>query len=169
MKRIGYILRSYPRLSQTFVVNEILSLEQLGLDLHLFAITNPREPMVQAQVAQVRAPVEYLEDAAARERAAIRADHAAAERRDQRRYAETQRYVEQRAYLDQGYTNASRFECFDLAVYLARRLEEQRGAGRPIEHLHAHFAHDPTLIALLVHMLTGLPFSFTAHARDLVQ
>lgn len=169
MKRIGYILRSYPRLSQTFVVNEILSLEQLGLDLHLFAITNPREPIVQAQVAQVRAPVEYLEEAAARERAAILADHAAAERRAPQRYAETAGYVEQHAELDQGYTTASRFECFDWAVYLARRLDEERSAGRPIEHLHAHFAHDPTLIALLVHKLTGLPFSFTAHARDLVQ
>jgi len=47
MKRIAYILRSYPRLSQTFIVNEILSLEQLGLNLHLFAITNPHEPIVQ--------------------------------------------------------------------------------------------------------------------------
>jgi len=169
MKRIGYILRSYPRLSQTFVVNEILSLEQLGADLHLFAIANPREPIVQAQVAQVRAPVEYLEDAAARERAAILADHAAIERQEPRRYADTIRYVEQRADLDEGYVTASRFECFDLAVYLARRLEDERRMGRPIDHLHAHFAHDPTLIALLVHMLTDLPYSFTAHARDLVQ
>ena len=40
--RVGYILRSYPRLSQTFILNEILALEQLGLRLHIFAITNPR-------------------------------------------------------------------------------------------------------------------------------
>jgi glycosyltransferase involved in cell wall biosynthesis len=38
-----------------------------------------------------------------------------------------------------------------------------------IKHLHAHFAHDPTLIAMLAHMLTGIPYSFTAHARDLYQ
>src|SRR4051812_4803436 len=76
MKRIAYILRSYPRLSQTFIVNEILALEQLGLNLHLFAITNPHEPIVQEYVAQVRAPVEYLEDAAKRARAAVLAEHA---------------------------------------------------------------------------------------------
>jgi glycosyltransferase involved in cell wall biosynthesis len=35
--------------------------------------------------------------------------------------------------------------------------------------LHAHFAHDPTLIAYLVHSIAGIPFSFTAHARDLYQ
>jgi glycosyltransferase involved in cell wall biosynthesis len=35
--------------------------------------------------------------------------------------------------------------------------------------VHAHFAHDPALVGLLVHRLSGLPFSFTAHARDLYQ
>ncbi|HET7160050.1 MAG TPA: hypothetical protein VFI62_13720, partial [Burkholderiales bacterium] len=160
MKRIAYILRSYPRLSQTFIVNEILALEQLGTQLHLFAITNPHEQIVQGNVGQVRAPVQYLEDAANHERAAVLAAHTWAEQHVPKHYAATRSYVEQSTDLDQGYTTASRFECFDWAVYLARRLEEERGAGRPIEHLHAHFAHDPTLIALLVHKLTGLPFSF---------
>ena len=169
MKRIAYILRSYPRLSQTFIVNEILALEQLGLNLHLFAITNPHEPIVQAQVAQVRAPVEYLEESANRERSAVLVEHAWAEQQAPESYAEARSYVEQRDDLDDGYTNASRFECFDYAVHLAGLLERERRAGRPIDHLHAHFAHDPTLIALLVHMLTGVSFSFTAHARDLVQ
>jgi glycosyltransferase involved in cell wall biosynthesis len=169
MKRIAYILRSYPRLSQTFIVNEILSLEQLGLNLHLLAITNPHEPIVQQNVAQVRAPVEYLEDAAKRERADLLAEHAWAERLMPAGYAATHSYVDLTAELGQGYTSASRYECFDYAVHIAALLERERSAGRPIDHLHAHFAHDPTLIALLVHMLTGISFSFTAHARDLVQ
>ena len=38
-----------------------------------------------------------------------------------------------------------------------------------IDHLHAHFAHDPTFIAQLVHLITGITYSFTAHARDLFQ
>src|SRR3954447_2464382 len=152
MKRIGYILRSYPRLSQTFIVNEILALEQLGQNVHLFAITNPHEPIVQAQAAQIHAPVEYLEDAAKRGRAAMLAEHVWAEQQAPARYAEARSYVERTNDLDEGYTSASRFECFDYAVHVAGLLERERRAGRPIEHLHAHFAHDPTLIALLVHM-----------------
>jgi glycosyltransferase involved in cell wall biosynthesis len=169
MQRIAYILRSYPRLSQTFIVNEILALEQLGLNLHLFAITNPHEPIVQGNVAQVRAPVIYLEDAASRTRDTVLAEHAWIEQLTPARYAKVRNYVEQNAELDEGYTSASRFECFEYAVRLAALLERERSAGNPIDHLHAHFAHDPTLIALLVHMLTGISFSFTAHARDLVQ
>src|SRR6266496_5703767 len=100
MSRIAYILRSYPRLSQTFIVNEILALEQLGVNLHLFAITNPHEPIVQEYVAQVRAPVEYLEDAVKHERAAVLAEHSWVAQQVLGRYAETRRYVEQRADLD---------------------------------------------------------------------
>src|SRR3954447_26438522 len=126
MQRIGYILRSYPRLSQTFIVNEILALEQLGLNICVFAITNPHEPIVQAQVAQVRAPVEYLEDAAKRERSAVLAEHAWAKQQAPVLYAKARTYVEQRTDLDNGYTSASRYECFDYAVHLAGLLERER-------------------------------------------
>ena len=169
MQRIGYIIRSYPRLSQTFIVNEILALEQQGVALHLFPITDPREPIVQAQVRQVRAPIEFLEQARARGRIALAGDHLAALRAAPARYARARAYVAQRADLDQGYTSASRAECLDMAVYLAALLRREARAGRPIGHLHAHFAHDPALIALLAQQLTGISFSFTAHARDLVQ
>ena len=36
-----------------------------------------------------------------------------------------------------------------------------------LTHLHAHFAHDPTLVTMFVHYLTGIPYSFTAHAKDI--
>jgi len=164
--RVGYILRSYPRLSQTFILHEILALEQLGVSLQIFAITNPREPVAQAQVAEVRAPVQYLEDVTRRSRAAILREHLRTALESPRRYAAALRYVLRNKVIDTGYTASSRLECFHQAVYLARQL---RRPDNMIEHLHAHFAHDPALIALLAHMLTGISFSFTAHARDLFQ
>jgi glycosyltransferase involved in cell wall biosynthesis len=163
---IGYILRSYPRLSQTFVLHEILALESLGLALRLFAITNPHEPMTQPQVAEVRAPLQYLEAVTSRPGRARAAEHLQTAIESPRRYLATLRYVLRNAAIDRGYTASSRWECFHQAVFLTRQL---RRSDNRIGHLHAHFAHDPTLIALLTHMLTGISFSFTAHARDLVQ
>src|ERR687890_2833049 len=61
-KQIGYLLRSYPRLSQTFVLNEILALEKIGVSIQIFALTNPHEKVVQMQVDQVQAPVHYLDE-----------------------------------------------------------------------------------------------------------
>jgi glycosyltransferase involved in cell wall biosynthesis len=164
--QVGYILRSYPRLSQTFILHEVLALEQLGVALRIFAITNPREPMAQAQVAEVRAPVQYLEDITRRPRTTIMREHLRTALESPRRYAATLRYVLRNKEIDTAYTASSRFECFHQAIYLARQL---RRPDNTIGHLHAHFAHDPALIALLAHMLTGISFSFTAHARDLFQ
>src|SRR5437016_13086481 len=110
MQRIGYILRSYPRLSQTFILNEILALEQVGQNLHLFAITNPREPIVQAQVAAVRAPVAYLEDAGKRGRLAILSEHIRAAASGPGRYPRGSLYSMQRRDLDEGYCAAASYQ-----------------------------------------------------------
>jgi glycosyltransferase involved in cell wall biosynthesis len=167
---VGYILRSYPRLSQTFILNEILALEQRGVRIVIFAGTDPREPVVQPEVGQVQAPVHYLETATQRPAALIAAEHLRLALAAPRRYFRALRYVLAHRNIDTGYHAASRFACFTQAVYLARLLRvEQRRQGRAAGHLHAHFAHDPTLIAVLAQMLTGLPYSFTAHARDLYQ
>lgn len=163
---VVYLLRSFPRLSQTFIVNEIVALQRLGVPIHVFALTNPQETIVQPQVAQVRPPVQYLDAHLNRTRSA----HTRMALRHPLRYLTTLWYVLRHRELDRGYTTSSRFRCLTYAVVLASllRREEQR-SGTRLRHLHAHFAHDPTLIALLLHKLTGMSYSFTAHARDLYQ
>jgi glycosyltransferase involved in cell wall biosynthesis len=167
--RVVYILRSFPRLSQTFILNELLALERLGLRLQVFPITNPREALVQHKVAEVRAPTRYLETAVRRSRWAIVREHLLVASRAPRRYLSTLAFVLRRRDLAAGYATASRFTCFVEAVYLARILGRERSNGGPPTRVHSHFAHDPTLIALLLKRLTGLPYSFTAHARDIYQ
>lgn len=162
--RVAYIVRSFPRLSQTFILNEILELERQGADVRIFAMTDPRESIVQDGVQRLRAPVEILDGA--RPRISVAVDHLRAAGRSPLRYLKTLAEITRRSDIDAGYVTASRFACFAHAVHLARIL------GRPscrVTHVHAHFAHDPTLVALLLNRLTGVPFSFTAHARDLYQ
>ena len=65
-ERVIYVVRSWPRLSQTFIVNEVLAVERAGLELAIFSLVRSGEPLVQPQVAAVRAGVDYLEDATAR-------------------------------------------------------------------------------------------------------
>jgi glycosyltransferase involved in cell wall biosynthesis len=72
-----------------------------------------------------------------------------------------------RPELAAGYSTSSTAACFARAVGLAAWIERERRRGRPIDHVHAHFAHDPALVAFFTRRLTGVPFSFTAHARDL--
>jgi glycosyltransferase involved in cell wall biosynthesis len=78
-------------------------------------------------------------------------------------------YIATHPKIDQGYSASGRWICFLQAVHLVYLLLPKVYPAKRIDHLHAHFAHDPTLIAFLAHTITGLPFSFTAHARDLYQ
>ena len=57
---IGFLLKTYPKLSETFILNEILELERQGLNLHIFSLRHPSEQRTHPGVAQVKAPVTYL-------------------------------------------------------------------------------------------------------------
>jgi len=161
------LVRSWPRLSQTFVVNEVLALERRGTSLEIFSMVRSGEVVVQPQVAEVRAPVRYLADPQSWRTTVLQ--HLMLLTATPLRYARTWAFVLRHPELSAGYSTTSTLGCLRAAVRVAAVVTWLRGSGSPPEHLHAHFAHDPTLVALLVHRLTGLPYSFTAHARDLVQ
>ncbi|MDQ3930809.1 MAG: colanic acid biosynthesis glycosyltransferase WcaL, partial [Chloroflexota bacterium] len=58
--RIGYVLKRYPRYSETFVVNEILAHEAEGVQIDIFSLRPPNDDHFQDAISQVRAPVTYL-------------------------------------------------------------------------------------------------------------
>src|SRR5258706_2053252 len=58
--RVGYVLKMFPRLSETFILNEVLELEQQGFALHIFSLKRPAEAVFHAQTKLVRSPITYL-------------------------------------------------------------------------------------------------------------
>ena len=44
---VGYLTKRFPRLSETFILDEIIGLEQAGVPLRLFAVANPGEGLAQ--------------------------------------------------------------------------------------------------------------------------
>ena len=122
-KQIGYLLRSYPRLSQTFILNEILALETIGVSIQIFALTNPHEKVVQRQVDQVRAPVHYLDDDIQPRSLMNRLnENAQVARLHFRGYLRSLVYIAANRGIDKGYTASSRWECFRQAVHLIHLL-----------------------------------------------
>jgi glycosyltransferase involved in cell wall biosynthesis len=163
-----YLVRSWPRLSQTFIRDELLALERRGVELTLFSLVPSGETIVQPRVAAVRAPVTYLADPLPPLRQRIVSQLRVAGH-SPRRYLRTWWFARSRPSLSAGYSTCSTRRCFGHAVQVAAAVLDLQRADRPPSHVHAHFAHDPALVALLVHRLTGLPYSLTAHARDLYQ
>lgn len=153
---IAYVLKMYPRFSETFILNEILELERQGVDLRIYSSLKPNDGRFHANLARVRAPVIYLPEYLPTEPARVFAAHRALTSRDALRYARVLRYALS------SHSPLKAFRRFMKAGVLAEHLHTQ-----PVEHLHAHFASSATRVAMFAHFLTGIPYSFTAHAKDI--
>ena len=158
---VGYLTKRFPRLSETFILDEILGLEAAGVPLRLFAIADPEEVIVQPDVSQVASPVGYLHSghgrwAAVRDYLRFLRSHVTLLRRRPLRWCAVV------GHIAVARRHVSTIKHFLEAGALAVELE---GAGA--EHVHAAFAHGPASIAHFVHLLTDMPFSFAAHAKDL--
>ncbi|HEY7721627.1 MAG TPA: glycosyltransferase [Pedococcus sp.] len=168
-EQVIYVVRSWPRLSQTFIVNEVLALEQQGVELAIFSLARSGETLVQPQVARVHAPVVYLEDRARLRGRARLWPYLEVLADSPTRFVRTALFALRHRGLADGYGECTTRECFAQAVLIARAVTRRRASGDRVAHLHAHFAHDPALVGLFASRLAGLTFSFTAHARDLLQ
>ena len=158
--KIGYLLKTYPKLSETFILNEIVQLEKLGMPLHLFSIRRPpQEERFHPGVFQVQANVTYLASISwgknIFDSAIIGMDHLELFLKNPISYLATLRF-------HYGPAKARRRKEFIHAGFLTRALQR-----RNITHLHAHFANVPTYLAELVRRFSGITYSFTAHAKDI--
>jgi len=157
---VAYLTKRFPRLSETFILDEILGLEDAGVPLRLYAGADPGEPVTQPDVARVASPVSYLHEpgfaAALRRVPDTLVAHAGLLAGDPRRYGHAL------AHLLRHPDRRTTLRHFLIAGRLVRQLRRDRA-----RHLHAAFAHTPASIAHYTHLLSGLPFSFAGHAKDL--
>ncbi len=158
---VFYLTKRFPRLSETFILHEILGLEEAGVPLRVFALAEGAEAMVQPEVARLRHPVTYL-----RVRGGIgpRALHLLRTGAAHAHLAANHpaRYLWVLAYILVKRRHLSTLRHFVEAGLLADLALRCRA-----RHVHGAFAHGPATVAHLVHLLTGLPFSFAGHAKDL--
>jgi glycosyltransferase involved in cell wall biosynthesis len=149
LPRVGYVLKMYPRFSETFVVSELLAVEAAGTHVEVVSLRPPADGRFHESLAEVRAPVTYLKHSGIRA-ADVWASLSAA-RADLPGLAGCLDQL-----LDVAVVDAVQ------AVELARLVR-----ARGLTHLHAHFGSAATTVARLAGRLTGVPYSFTAHAKDI--
>lgn len=147
---IGYVLKRYPRFSETFVVNEILAHEAAGQPIEIFALRPVEETHFQDNLGRVRAPVTRVRDRFSSAEPVWDRLRAA--------QAELPGALDVLARLD-GIASGQ-----DVAQALEVAVEARR---RGVVHLHAHFGTVATSIARLAAAMAGIGYSFTAHAKDI--
>lgn len=148
------VVNGFPRLSETFVLHELLELERQGLRLQVVALRRPEEVVQQEALLRLKADVEYLPDLAeADPKLALRVARIALFLRRPLRYLNA--VAEVIASPDYSGVDLRR------AVLLAHRLVR---LGAP--PLYVHFANRPATVGRFAALLAGVPFGLSAHAKD---
>lgn len=156
--RVAYILLWFPEPSQTFILNEVNTLVRLGLDVRVYTLYGSRPATRLAGMAEVLAPVHHLGTAA------LKSLVQALLRLGRTWGPEAARFLRRVA--------VRRWRSLETAgealwavlagVHLARRFKAEG-----IDRIHAPWADGPATAAWVASTLTGIPFSFGAHAQDI--
>lgn len=157
---VAYIMKRYPRLTETFIINEIRAMERLGADLRIFSLLQPEPPPHHPMVAEVAAPLHVLPNVWATKLKRIGYSHAMALKSAPLRYLDATARAFQWSAISK--KPLAVWKHFFRAGFIAVECRRQG-----ITHIHAHFANTPTAVAHFASLMSGIPFSFTAHAKDL--
>jgi colanic acid/amylovoran biosynthesis glycosyltransferase len=156
-KRIAYMMSRFPKISETFILYEMLALEQIGVKIEVFPLIQHREPKMHAEAASFVARAHYSKPFSLE----IVQAHLSWMLRNPFTYW--------KCWIDVLWGNRAslKFLARSIIVMLQAGLFAKQMQAHGIEHIHAHWATHPTLAAFIIHQLTGIPYSFTAHAHDI--
>jgi glycosyltransferase involved in cell wall biosynthesis len=154
--RVAFVLKGYPRLSETFIAQEVLALERRGLEILIVSLRHPTDRTTHPIHRLIRAPLLYLPEYLYQE-----------PRRVKRGWSRSRRYPGYKAARAAWLADLrrdptpNRVRRFGQALVLAAELPEQIG------HIHAHFLHTPASVARYAALMTGLNWTVSAHAKDI--
>ncbi|MGB3258023.1 MAG: glycosyltransferase [Ornithinimicrobium sp.] len=150
--RTGYVVKVYPRFSETFVVTEILSREEAGENLTLFALRPTSDSRFHPEIARVEAPVYHLNKPTKLADTWAAIAQAEAELPDfASRFAGLLPFMAQ-------------VEATEAVQGITLALQAQRSG---ITRLHVHFASSQARVARIAATLLDIPFTVTTHAKDI--
>ncbi len=175
---VGYVLKGYPNTSETFIANEIYLLERMGMRCRIFSVLKPEGQQRHAVTEKIKAPLTYLPPVSPLSESFFPiwflihvprfiGSHLKLARLRPGAYFRTfawmlrmsLRYRTGRPALP----DPVFFKEFLQAGFIALRVLRTPA----VRHLHAHFGHGATTIAMFASNICGVPFSFTGHAKDI--
>src|SRR5215203_55862 len=155
-QRMAVVVKGYPRLSETFIAQEILALEERGIDLDIWSLRHPTERAVHPMHKQIRAPVAYLPEYLYRE--PLRVARGLLWGVRQPAFEALMRVFWRDLRRD---PTPNRMRRLGQAFVLGRELPGD------VTHLHVHYLHTPASVVRYAALLAGRTWTFSAHAKDI--
>ena len=154
--RVAFVLKGYPRLSETFIAQEIAALERRGLPIIIVSLRQPTDKRRHPVHGEIRAPLLYLPEYLLLQ--PFRVLRAWWKVRRTQNYSSVFSLWSKDLRRD---PTPNRIRRFGQALVLAAELPQD------VTRLHAHFLHTPASVARYTALLRGLPWSGSAHAKDI--
>ena len=154
--KFAYIMSRFPKLTETFVLDEIVALRRLGVDVDVYPLLRTSERIVHKDAMEIGRSAHFHPFFSWK---ILRANWTFLR-------GAPSVYCKALAEVLAGTWGSANFFIGALAIFpkSVSLAYEMRAGG--ITHVHAHFANHPTVAALIIHRLTDIPFSFTAHGHD---
>ena len=153
---VGIVVKGYPRLSETFIAQELLGLEQRGLRLQIISLRQPYDPAIHPIHDEIAAPVAYLPEYLWREPLRVLRSWWGARRLAGYRAARNKFWADLRRD-----PTPNRIRRLGQACVLAHERDPEVG------FLYAHFLHTPASVARYAAAMLDVPFAVSAHAKDI--
>src|SRR5262245_6727665 len=155
--KIAYLTSRFPKVSETFILLEIVEQERLGNQVELYPLRLERQPVMHREARRIVERAHYHPFLSLQVVGATL--HFL--RRRPIAYFSALKEVLVGTFGSMNFL-AGALAYFPKATRFAYEMQRS-----DVTHLHAHFCNHPALVALFIHRLTGIPFSFTAHGSDL--
>ena len=153
---LAIVLKGYPRLSETFIAQELLALQRAGLPFAIWSLRRPYDDRSHPMHAAITAPVTYLPEYLHEEPLRVLRGLWAARRLPG--FGAALRVFLRDLARDR---TLNRIRRFGQALVLARELPAET------RFLYAHFLHTPGSATRYAALMRGLPFGVSAHAKDI--
>ncbi len=154
--RVGVVVKGYPRLSETFIAQELLGLETRNVRLEIISLRHPYDPTTHPIHSEITAPVSYLPEYLWREPIRVLRSWWGARRCVGYRAARAKFWRDLRRD-----PTPNRIRRFGQACVLAHE------ASPDLDFLYAHFLHTPASVTRYAATMLRLPFAVSAHAKDI--
>ena len=153
---LAIVVKGYPRLSETFIVQEILTLQNAGIKITIISLRHPTDRKQHPINKKIMAELLYLPEYLFVE--PLRVIRSWMKVRSQDGYKKALKTWLKDLFRD---PTPNRIRRWGQALVLSAELSPS------IKHLYAHFLHTPASVTYYAALLTGRSWSVSAHAKDI--
>lgn len=155
--KVAYLMSRFPKITETFILYEMLAIERFGIRVEVYPLRREKTAVTHAEAGAVVDRARFLPF--------FSWEVARAQAHFLRRRPLA--YLGALATMICATLGSARFLLYGLAMFPKAVLMARRMESEGIQHMHAHFCNHPAAAAFIIHRITGIPYSVTAHGSDL--